>query len=88
MPQVYAVDEQSREIKHRTVTKLMLDSANEVADSNDGHYFSQRVKLADGRQYLLFVPDFGYPRPPEPAPGQALGYGVGDGRTRHLRQKA
>ena len=79
MPQVYAVDEQSREIKHRTVTKLMLDSANEVADSNDGHYFSQRVKLADGRQYLLFVPDFGYPRPPEPAPGQALGYGVGDG---------
>lgn len=79
MPQVYAVDEQSKEIKHRTVTKSMLDSANEVADSNDGHYFSQRVKLADGRQYLLFVPDFGYPKPPEPAPGQAFGYSMGDG---------
>lgn len=79
MPQVYVVDTDKKEILGRNFSSEQLATAETLAKSEQQSQYAKKIHMANGKAYLLFVPDQGdrphahLPPPPDFDVGPRLG---------------
>lgn len=73
MPQVYVLNTKNQEILGREVSEVQIRGAEKLANSQDKSQYAKKITLANGKTYLLFVPDLGnHPPDDQPPPPESI----------------